>query len=553
MIARAGIADLRLPRLGPAALLWYRWVRVTLAIAALLLLNSSLTFANVWPTPKIQWQPALSVELAGCILLLAIVHRRSRLLLRVLLPVLWVVLVIGRYLDVTAPALYGRPFNLYWDAPHLGNVMAMFTDVAAGWLVALVLVAVVLIVAVVFVVSRAALTWLAAALEHRRMRVALCTLAVAVIIGFAVTPAPAGQPSARVFTDPVIPAYVRQVRSVVAMMGPSAVAPALAPSPAALASTPSGLGGADVLLVFVESYGAVTFDSPSLASTLAPSRRDFEAAVEETGRRVVSAFVESPTFGGSSWLAHLTLLSGVPVRDQYSYQSLMTQPRDTLVTTFSRAGYRTVALMPGMRQAWPEGAFYRYDTIYGRRDLEYEGPQFGWWSIPDQYALAKLGALEGPQDARRPLFVVFPTSTTHAPFGPVAPYQPDWTRVLRPDAYDPDEVARILARPPDWTNLSADYGRATAYEFTTFAGYLRERAGDELVMVLIGDHQPPAMVSGTGAPWTVPVHVVTHLDAVIDRLVAQGFRPGVIPTRPPLGDMHELVPMLLHAFGTPAD
>src|SRR5690606_20255830 len=121
---------------------------------------------------------------------------------------------------------------------------------------------------------------------------------------------------------------------------------------------PSGLGGADVLLVFVESYGAVTFDSPSLASTLAPSRRDFEAAVEETGRRVVSAFVESPTFGGSSWLAHLTLLSGVPVRDQYSYQSLMTQPRDTLVTTFSRAGYRTVALMPGMRQAWPEGAFY---------------------------------------------------------------------------------------------------------------------------------------------------------------------------------------------------
>ena len=86
--------------------------------------------------------------------------------------------------------------------------------------------------------------------------------------------------------------------------------------------------------------------------------------------------------------------------------------------------------MPGMRQPWPEGAFYGFDEIYGRDLLEYQGPQFGWWSIPDQYALAKLDALEGARSSRAPLFVVFPTSTTHAPYGPVAPYQPDWSRVL---------------------------------------------------------------------------------------------------------------------------
>ena len=64
---------------------------------------------------------------------------------------------------------------------------------------------------------------------------------------------------------------------------------------------------------------------------------------------------------------------------------------------------------------------------------------------------------------RAPLFVVFPTSTTHAPFGPVAPYQSDWSRVLTKDAYDRAEVARAMAVKPDLTNLRPSYARAMAY------------------------------------------------------------------------------------------
>ena len=44
------------------------------------------------------------------------------------------VLTIGRYADVTAPALYGRPMNLYWDARHLPNVGAMLAEVATPWM-----------------------------------------------------------------------------------------------------------------------------------------------------------------------------------------------------------------------------------------------------------------------------------------------------------------------------------------------------------------------------------------------------------------------------------
>ena len=63
--------------------------------AALLLLNASLTFGNVWPTPKIRWEPSVSVELAVCVLLLAVAHHRAERLARRVLPVLWVLLVLS--------------------------------------------------------------------------------------------------------------------------------------------------------------------------------------------------------------------------------------------------------------------------------------------------------------------------------------------------------------------------------------------------------------------------------------------------------------------------
>ena len=60
--------------------------------------------------------------------------RRRRRVVKALAAV-WVALVIGRYLDVMAPALYGRPINLYWDARHLGAVASMMTDsIPATWL-----------------------------------------------------------------------------------------------------------------------------------------------------------------------------------------------------------------------------------------------------------------------------------------------------------------------------------------------------------------------------------------------------------------------------------
>jgi hypothetical protein len=516
-------------------------------VISLAVLNASLTFENLWPTPKIQWGNALSIELVACVLLLTIAHQRARSLARRVLPALWVVFVAGHYLDVTGPGLYGRDFNLYWDSQHLGNVTAMLARAAPWWVIIAAVVTLVAVIALMFIVARLSMRWLANALEVPSLRRALGLAALVLIVLFGAQQL-SPQPSAMVsFAKPVTPAYLRQARFVLATLGPGAVAPRLGPSPD-LDNSLAHLEGADVLLLFVESYGAVTYETPAIADGLVESRADLRSAVEGTDREVVTAYVESPTFGASSWLAHLSLISGIEVRDQYSYSSLMASNRETIITNFSRRGYRTVALMPGMRQAWPEGAFYHFDQIYGRDLLEYRGPEFGWWSIPDQYALAKIDVLERNRLTRKPLFLVFPTSTTHAPFGPVAPYQPDWSRMLASDAFETADVERSMAAVPDLTDLRPSYVLAMAYEYTTIAGYLRTHPRDSMVLIVIGDHQPPAAVSGRDAPWTVPVHVFGRRGPILDRLVERGFRSGLEPHRPPIGPMHSLTAMFLEAF-----
>jgi hypothetical protein len=118
---------------------------------------------------------------------------------------------------------------------------------------------------------------------------------------------------------------------------------------------------------------------------------------------------------------------------------------------------------------------------------------------------------------------------------------------------NPCEQDELLPRgqQPDWMNLGPSYARALAATYKWIGGLLRKRADRDLVLILIGDHQPPALVSGEGATWDVPVHVIANPTtrlAVLDALRAHGFRNGLAPQRPKLSRMHELVPVLLDAF-----
>ncbi|HEX3646242.1 MAG TPA: hypothetical protein VHT95_11595, partial [Vicinamibacterales bacterium] len=461
---------------------------LTLA-AAVALLDISLAFQNVWPTPMIRWGGEFSVECGALLMLVVAAQLWLGPLSRAAIGWVtagWVVLALGHYADVTTPALYGRDINLYWDVRYMPDVAAMIARAAPVWLVACAVGSVAAILALLYVGFRWAIGRVAAAAFDPKERAPIFMAGVAIVALFTAQQLGRHFETEPVFATPVLETYARQVRLIAGALSASHT---LAPSPPMDADL-ALVNDIDVFLVFVESYGAIAFERPDMAPQLTRGRADLEAAITSTGRDVVSAFVESPTFGGSSWLAHLSLMSGVEVRDPETNARLMTELRETMVTNFKRTGHRTVALMPGLRQAWPEGAFYRFDDVYGAARLDYHGPEFGWFALPDQFSLAKFDALEQNQPSRAPRFVFFPTISTHFPFIPTPPYQPDWTKMFLEHPYDGPSIISAYARQPDWTHFGPGYVNAIAYDYATLAGYLRLHADRELVMILLGDHEP---------------------------------------------------------------
>jgi len=515
-------------------------------VLALVAVNLSLTFENVWPTPWVRPTLAVSPDLALVLLGLALWFERCGRVgrgLHRLLAALIVLGVVGRYAEVTAPALYGRPVNLYWDARHLPRVAAMLAAAAPPAVLAGVVVAAGSALVVLWAAGRLAAAATLAGLGRPRLR-----RLTAVVAGTALLLPPlAGAglvPEGRV-AQPVAGVYGRQLAFLLSAALQATGARAL-PSPRPVTSDLGRLAGSDLYVIFFESYGATVYDNSEYAEALAPAYARLERILARTGRGAASAFVTSPTFGGSSWLAHASLLSGVEVAEEGDYELLLTSRQETLVSRFRQAGYRTVALLPGLHKAWPEGAFYGFDRIYDAPMLDYQGPAFGWWGMPDQWSLACLHDREVRPARRPPLFVVFATMTSHFPFLPVPPYASDWARLCGPSPYAGVEgiVAR-LAEKVDWNAMGPVYVRTIEYNLDWLAGYLDGIAPENAVFVVLGDHQPAAQISGPGARWEVPVHVIGPGGALLDALRNGGFAPGLTPRRPALGSMPALRDLLL--------
>ena len=129
------------------------------------------------------------------------------------------------------------------------------------------------------------------------------------------------------------------------------------------------------------------------------------------------------------------------------------------------------------------------------------------------------------------------------------PYQDDWARVLTESPYDQDELDLAWSDWPDWMNLGPSYVKALRYAYDTVSGYLRLRGDRDFVVLLIGDHQPPSLVSGEGASWDVPVHVIASRASLLDQLRQAGFDDGLEPSLPAVARIDELLLTLLSAFG----
>lgn len=311
----------------------------------------------------------------------------------------------------------------------------------------------------------------------------------------------------------------------------------------------SKLRGKDVLLVFVESYGRTVFDKPDYAAHILPLLEKSGAELQDSGIGVRSAFLTSPTYGGISWLAHGTLLSGLWIDSQSRYDRLVMSQRPTLNHLFQRAGWRTIAVQPAHTLPWPQGQYFGYDRIYAAQDLAYRGNAFNWITMPDQYTLSAIQRLERPAGPRPPVMAEIALISSHAPWTPL-PCLLDWQQVgdgsIFSQARDGDAPAAVWQSTE---RIRQQYRKSIAYVLQTLVSYAKTYGDDKLVILVLGDHQPASFVTDNSASHDVPVHLIARDPEVIRAIDSWHWTPGLIPSaQTPVWGMDGLRGQWVEAF-----
>jgi hypothetical protein len=309
----------------------------------------------------------------------------------------------------------------------------------------------------------------------------------------------------------------------------------------------TALRGKDVVFTFVESYGRDAVESPQYApqvdAVLDAGTRQLDAA----GFGSRSAFLTSAATGGGSHLAHSTLQSGLWIDNQQRYLQFTSSTRFTLSAAFKRAGWRTVCFAPANTRDWPEGRIYGYNTIYDSRDMGYRGPTYALSSIPDQYTLSAFQHLERAAPNRPPLFAEIDLLSSHAPWTPV-PRLVDYSGIGDGSTFGGGGQNGVLDRTG--AQVRADYRQSIEYSLGAVISYVQTYGDDNLVMVVLGDHQPAPVITGENASRDVPITIVARDPAVLERISGWGWQDGLRPDpQAPVWKMDAFRDRFLTAFG----
>jgi hypothetical protein len=83
----------------------------------------------------------------------------------------------------------------------------------------------------------------------------------------------------------------------------------------------------------------------------------------------------------------------------------------------------------------------------------------------------------------------------------------------------------------------------------TLFSFLTTYHDPNLVLVVLGDHQPATEVSGAGANHNVPISIISADPAIMDRISSWGWEPGMLPSpSAPLWRIDEFRDRFLTAF-----
>jgi len=122
--------------------------------------------------------------------------------------------------------------------------------------------------------------------------------------------------------------------------------------------------------------------------------------------------------------------------------------------------------------------------------------------------------------------------SSHAPWTPI-PQAVEWNAVEDGTVFTaqaeagptPDEVWK------DDATIRDHYRQAVAYSLDTLISWVETYGDDDLVVVVLGDHQPAPLVSGDTENRDVPVHLIARDPAVFDAISAWEWQEGLRPNQ----------------------
>ncbi len=466
------------------------------------------------------------------------------------LSVLCLVVRLLRIGDGMEGRFYSRNFSLYMDLPLLPELVRLGYATISHFFFACTVVLIVVAIVGSLILNYFCWRHLAQVLAHKRP--AWIFLGVTTLFALASIPA---KPR-HAFSASIVPRLVQEgdflihgarYRSEV-VNEVNHVDDTLLQGPSDLAQ----LNQVNVFVFIIESYGETLLELKQQHRLIRQTFNRFERMAASQGYQIASRLLDSPTYGGSSWLAHATLNTAVTTNNQFRYRVVSGAHPLTLSWFFEQAGYRTVLAQPATTRSSPENTTHHYYQEYYAWDFDYKGPGFSWATMPDQYVLEFLYRKEVAA-ARSPLFVECALVSSHAPWNNQPPIISDSNLIGDGRIYNRLKAVEFSTSWSDMSQATVAYARSIDYDFRVLSRFLSERIHDSSLVIILGDHQPNGDVTHHSELHGVPIHVMSRNRDFIERFIAQGYTTGMEPSlAQPRLPMDQFTPSLLRNFSTKA-
>lgn len=286
----------------------------------------------------------------------------------------------------------------------------------------------------------------------------------------------------------------------------------------------------NIYLIFIESYGSILYKREAFREPYLDLLVEKQKSLQEAGWFASSTFSESTSWGGGSWMAYTSVLFGLRVDNHPQYLSLVDRFQDQdypdLGFTLRSLGYRyirTTSLSVELDdREWQKYInFFGVDEWIRYRDLGYEGMHYGWGpSPPDQFVLNKTSEIIRGQ-SRQPFFLFLITQNSHYPWQEVPSLVDDWHTLD-----DGNAVVTLFEESMPQNVKQENYMNAITYELDFLTDFILERAEDEDIFILIGDHQP-GYVSRKQDGFDTPLHIISKDQEFVEAFAEYGFVPGL--------------------------